>query len=137
MADERGTVTLWVLGLCVAVLFLGGLSLDLWRAVGDRRELAGMADAAASAGANGLDENALRAGRLRLDPVRVEALARATLDQFPHARVLDRVDIRVEGIRVVVTLRDHVNFSLLGVFMPGRQFTVEVAAAAQPHENAR
>ncbi len=68
--DERGTVTLWVLGLCICVLFLAGLSLDLWRAVAVRRELSAMADAAATAGANGLDEPALRAGTLRLDPTR-------------------------------------------------------------------
>jgi len=36
---EHGTVTLWVLGLCIALMFLGGLSLDLWRAVAVRREM--------------------------------------------------------------------------------------------------
>src|SRR5438128_12171130 len=36
--DEHGTTTLWVLGLCISLLFLGGLSLDLWRAVADRRQ---------------------------------------------------------------------------------------------------
>ena len=69
-ADERGTITLWVLGLCIALMFLGGLSLDLWRAVAVRRELSSMADTAATAGANGVDEGALRAGTLQLDPDR-------------------------------------------------------------------
>ena len=74
--DERGTMTLWVLGLCIAVLFLGGLSLDLWRVIAVRRSLVAMADAGATAGANGLDQAALRDGVLRLDPV----VARADAD---------------------------------------------------------
>ena len=36
---RAGTITLWVLGLCISLMFLGGLSLDLWRAVADRRQL--------------------------------------------------------------------------------------------------
>ena len=52
MKTERGTVTLWVLGLCVSIMFRGGLGVDLWRGVAVRRELSAVADAAASAGAN-------------------------------------------------------------------------------------
>ena len=62
---STGMITLWVLGLAVAVLFLGGIGLDFWRAIAVRREVSVMADAAATAGANGLDESALRGGRLR------------------------------------------------------------------------
>jgi len=134
MNGERGSITLWVLGLCVALLFLGGLSLDLWRAVGDRRELASMADAAATAGANGVDEQQLRAGHLLLDPARAEQLARATLAEFPHAGALASVSISVYGNTVTVTLRDRVPFSLLGVFMAGQQFDVTVHASAVPQE---
>ena len=38
--SERGSITFWVLGLAVATLFIGGLSVDLWRVMSDRRELA-------------------------------------------------------------------------------------------------
>jgi len=133
-ADERGTITLWVLGLCIALMFLGGLSLDLWRAVAERRQLSSMADSAATAAANGVDVEALRAGTLRLDPVRARAIALASLDEDPHAAVLDGIDVTVVGNRVTVTLRDHVRFSLLGIFMGGRQFDIEVHASAQPEE---
>ena len=133
-ACERGTVTLWVLGLCISVMFLGGLSLDLWRAVADRRELSAMADAAATAGANGVDPAALRAGRVQLDPDRVRALALATLAEYPHASALDRADVQVVGNSVTVTLHDHVRFSLLGVFMGGQRFDVETHASASPEE---
>ena len=49
-AGEQGSVTLFVLGICVGCLFLAGCSIDLWRAVAVRRELSAMADAAATAG---------------------------------------------------------------------------------------
>jgi hypothetical protein len=133
-AREQGSVTLWVLGLCICVLFLGGLSLDLWRAVAVRRELSAMADATSTAGANGLDEAALRAGELRLDPSRARRFAADALDQYSRASSLDDAGVDVAGNRVTVTLRDHVDFSLLGIFLGGDQFDVEVHAAAEPEE---
>ncbi len=125
---------MWVLGLCISLMFLGGLSLDLWRAVADRRQLSSMADSAATAAANGLDVDALRAGTVRLDPVRARALALASLDEDPHRASLDGVDVEFDGNRVTVTLRDHVRFSLLGIFMGGQQFDIQVHASAEPEE---
>ena len=90
MRDERGTALLWVLGLCVAVLFLGGLGLDLWRGIAVRRELSAMADSAATAAANGVDEERLRAGEVILDPLRVEAIAAETLGRDERARAARR-----------------------------------------------
>ncbi|MGH9030897.1 MAG: pilus assembly protein TadG-related protein, partial [Acidimicrobiia bacterium] len=49
-------MTVWMLGLCLMLLLLGGISLDLWRAFSERRALASAADAAAIAGASALDE---------------------------------------------------------------------------------
>jgi Flp pilus assembly protein TadG len=134
--DARGTVTLWILGLCISLMFLGGLSVDLWRAVAARRELSSIADSAATAAANGVDVEALRAGTLRLDPVRVRAIARASLDENAPAGALDAIDVEIVGNRVTVTLRDHVNFSLLGLFMGGRHFDIQVHAAAEPEERS-
>lgn len=133
-ADESGTITLWVLGLCISLMFLGGLSLDLWRAVADRRQLSSMADSAATAAANGLDLEALRAGTVHLDPARARAIALASLDEDPHSDELDSVEVEVVDNRVTVTLRDHVPFSLLGIFMGGKHFDVEVHASAEPEE---
>jgi Flp pilus assembly protein TadG len=134
IASERGTITLWVLGLCISLMFLGGMSLDLWRAVAERRELSSMADSAATAAGNGIDVDALRAGTLRLDPARAREIARASLDEDAHASALDGIDIAVVGNRVTVTLRDHVRFSLLGIFMGGERFEIQVHAAAEPEE---
>jgi Flp pilus assembly protein TadG len=134
--DERGTITLWVLGLCIALMFLGGLSLDLWRAVADRRQLSSMADTAATAAANGIDVDALRAGTLRLDPVRARAIALASLHDDPHSAALDAIDVEITGNRVTVSLRDHVRFSLLGIFMGGKQFEIQAHSTAQPEERS-
>ena len=72
-SGQRGQVTLLGLGLVVVVVFVGGMALDLARAFSERRALAEMADAAAAAGANGIDVVSYRqSGELSLDP----ALAR-------------------------------------------------------------
>ena len=127
-------ITLWVLGLAVAVLFLGGIGLDFWRAIAVRREVSVMADAAATAGANGLDESALRGGRLQLDEARVRQLVAAELAEYPNAGRLDGEQVTVAGAQVIVTLREDVHFSLLGIFMGGGQFTVQANATAEPRE---
>lgn len=134
MRREGGTITLWVLGLCVSLMFLAGLSLDLWRAVAVRRELSAMADASAAAGANGVNEAELRSGKLRLDDRRARALAGAELARAPRAARLDWARIDVTGERVTVTLRDHVDMSLLGIFLGGRSFDIEAHASAAPDE---
>ena len=123
-----------MLGLTVAVLFLGGLGVDLWRAIAVRREASAMADAAATAGANGLDESALRGGRLQLDDPRVRELVARQLAQYPNAGRLDGESVTVDGTQVTVVLRERVRFSLLGIFMPGEQFVVQATATAEPRE---
>jgi hypothetical protein len=130
--DERGTITLWVLGLCLCVLFLGGLSLDLWRGITLRRDLQAMADAAAIAGADGLDEQSLRDGGAALDAARVQALAAGNLAAQSDADAVDRADVTLDGNRVVVRFEGHVHTSLLGVFLGDREWTVAVDAAAEP-----
>jgi hypothetical protein len=134
MRDERGTITIWVLGLTVAVLFLGGLGVDLWHAIPVRREVSVMADTAATAGANGLDKSALRGGRLQLDPDRVRALVATQLAQYPDANQLVNESVSMSGTQVTVVLREEVRFSLLGIFMPGEHFTVQATATAEPRE---
>ena len=127
-------ITLWVLGLAVAVLFLGGIGLDFWRAVAVRREVSVMADAAATAGANGLDESALRGGRLHIDEARVRQLVAAELAEYPRARKLRNQRVTIVDGQVFVTLSEDVHFSLLGIFMGGGEFTVQARAVAEPQE---
>ncbi|CAN5185366.1 hypothetical protein BH20ACT9_BH20ACT9_05770 [soil metagenome] len=128
---ERGSVTLWMLGLCVMVLFVGGLSLDLWRAFAERRALAGIADAAAIAGAGAVDEAALRTtGIVRLDPDRAAALARRSLAGQPGAADIRAASVRAGPRLVAVDVSGVVHFTLLRVLLPDDPFTVSVSARA-------
>ena len=132
MVRERGTITIWVLGLCVALLFLGGLGADFWHAIAVRRQLSATADAAATAGANGLDEQQLRAGNIQIDPARARALAEDVISQEAPAGT--SASIEIVGNQVTVTLRARVKFTLLGIFMHDQDFAIGVRASAHPEE---
>jgi hypothetical protein len=93
-----------------------------------------MADAAATAGANGLNEAALRGGRLELDTGRVRELVRSELAEYPAAARLEGAAVTTNGTQVTVALRERVDFSLLGIFMPGDRFVVQATATAEPRE---
>ena len=61
-----GTITLWLLGLCLMLFALGGISARPLASFSERRALAATADAAALAGASAIDEDAVPAvGRHR------------------------------------------------------------------------
>lgn len=134
--NERGSATIWILGLCAMILFLGGISLDLWRAFSERRELAAMADAAAIAGASGIDEAHWRAsGEARLDPAAAQALSDRALAAHPGAGDVAgrRVAVSPNGSAVTVVLTREVDFTLLRLFLAGAEpFTVRVEAMARP-----
>ncbi len=129
---DRGAMTLYVVGLCVVVLFVGGLSVDFWRIIAARRSLAAMADASATAGANGLDEVSLRSGGVALDPSRARVLASDELTQSSEYRRIQSVVIESDTATVRVTLVQHVEFSLLGILGDHDGFTVRVVATAAP-----
>jgi Flp pilus assembly protein TadG len=130
---ESGTTTLWMVGLCLMLFLLGGISLDLWRAFSERRSLAATADAAAVAGASALDEAAYRSsGAVRLVPADARRRAEASLaDQLDRRALRDaRVDATEEEVRIVVG--GSVAFSLLQMVAPGDEFAITVHATARP-----
>jgi Flp pilus assembly protein TadG len=129
-------MTIWMLGLSVAVMFLGGLSVDLWRVIELRRSLAATADAMADAGANGLDEAELRRGATRLDPDLAERLARRQLEREREGDRADQVDVEADESRVEVELVAQVEFSLLGIFVVGDPIEVHARATAEPRRSA-
>jgi len=130
---ESGTITLWMLGLCLMLFLLGGISLDLWRAFSERRSLAASADAAAVAGASALDEAAYRnSGAITLVPADAQRRARASLADQLDRRALR--DARVEATEdaVMITVGGSVDFSLLQIVSPGDEFGITVHATARP-----
>ena len=69
-------MTLWGIGLTLVLFAFAGVVVDGWRAFTVRQDLAGMADAAAAAGATALDEDAYRsAGVVVLEPGVAQARA--------------------------------------------------------------
>ncbi len=134
MSRDRGSVTVWVLGVCIAVLFLGGLSVDVWRAFTERRVLAGMADGAVIAGATALDVDAWRSsGAVRLVPEEAAGRAGSYLTAHPEwdPTITDSIVPAPDSITVV--LEREVEFTLLRILLAGEEpFRVSVTATAVP-----
>jgi len=130
--SDRGSVTIWMLGLSMLLLVFGGLALDYWRALALQRELAAVADSAAIAAASGIDEEHYRAtGEVVLEPARSRNLAEAAV-AWQGIDVLG-VDVEVVPTSVDVTLTGQVELGLLGVFVDQSEpLTVRASASATP-----
>jgi hypothetical protein len=130
--SDRGSVTIWVLGLSMLLLLFGGLALDYWRALGLQRELASVADSAAIAAASGIDEDVYRTtGALQLDSARSRSLASDAI-AWQDIEILAS-DIEVAALSVSVTLTAAVELGLLGVFVDQDEpLVVRASAAAEP-----
>ncbi len=115
---ERGSVQLFMLGLGVAILLLGGISFDLWRLIGERRELSALADSAAIAATSGLDADFFREqGVSRLDPGLVDEQIALVMDQQPASIVeglsAPQVTLGAAGCDVAVRFQREFDFTLL------------------------
>ena len=131
---DRGSVTVWTLGMVLVVLFLGALSFDLWSGFGTRRDYAGAADQAAQAGATALDEARFRStGERKLDSERAEQLAAENLATHSLANVTGVV-IEATADQVVVEVTGAVDVGLLRLFGGGDPLVVHVRAVGQPRE---
>lgn len=129
---DRGSVTIWVLGLSMLLLVFGGLAVDYWRALALQRELAAVADSAAIAAASGIDEAAYRqTGQVVLEPMRSKNLAEAAVE-WQGVEVVG-LDVAVVPAAVTVTLVGEVELGLLGVFVDQSEpLTVRASASASP-----
>lgn len=127
---EDGALVLWFLGLCLLLLTLAGLGLDLWRGFSERRALAAIADAAAFAGASGIDEDHFRrTGETRLDPRRARFMAARSVGAQTDDRALTGTQVTVDpgGAHVTVVVTGEVPVTLLALLTAG---PLEVAATA-------
>ncbi|MFZ4515238.1 MAG: pilus assembly protein TadG-related protein [Acidimicrobiia bacterium] len=133
--DERGSFTIWALGLAVTLLFFGGIAIDCWRMFGARRDLVQATEAAARAGASGIDENRLRNdGILTLDPSVVNARAQAAIaDRSNNAQLDGPASVRINGFAVTVRAQSTVTLPLIGILSPGSaERTMYASATARP-----
>lgn len=132
--DDRGSVTIWMLGLSVLLLLFGGLALDFWRGLALQRELASVADSAAIAAASGIDEGHYRStGEVVLDPDRSRELA-ATSIAFQDLDLSDAlVTVAPDGSNVQVQVIDELELGLLGALVDDSEpLTVRATATASP-----
>lgn len=129
---DRGSITIWALGLSLLILVFGGLALDFWRALALQRELAAVADSAALAAASGIDEEVYRAtGEVILDPERSAGLAMAAVEWQGVDLVSAQVDVDPDVVSVA--FEAEVELGLLGVLVDdSRPLTVRATAAASP-----
>ena len=133
-ATDRGSVTIWMLGLTMLLLLFGGLGLDFWRGLALQRELAAVADSAAIAAAGGIDVDHYRGtGEVTLDSDRVRELATLSVEgQDAEVRNI-RVSTAPGGESVTVTVEGIVELVLLGVFVDqGEPLLVRATATAVP-----
>lgn len=134
MRDDRGSTTIWMLGLSLLLLLFGGIALDYWRGLALQRELAAVADSAALAAASGIDESRYRAtGEVVLDPGRAERLALELIDFQDVTLTSARVELSSDGLSVGVTIEGELRLGLLGVFVrDDTPLTVRASATAAP-----
>lgn len=131
---ERGQVTFLGVGLAIGLLVVGGFSVDLWRVLTTRRALSEAADAAAAAGANGVDIPHYRTtGELRLDPGLAVALAAENLGE-QEAMVLLRAAPRIDAApgSITVELDGEVALTLLRLVTLAEPIALTVTADAVP-----
>jgi hypothetical protein len=115
--NERGSVSVWMMGVAGLLVLLGGLLVDVWRLVDAREHLAARADSWAVAIASNIDVDGWRRdGTLRVD--------RRGCDVLEDPLVVVCV---AEGDTVAVELIDHVPLTLTGVIHPD---PVEIRATA-------
>ena len=135
MRDDRGSITLWSLGICVALLALGGITLDFWHALSGWRSLAAAADAAAAAGASGIDEGAFRSSGgevVILDPARAEQLAYDSLATQSDDGDIDSYTVTATTESITVVVEGSVDLTLPQVLTDGGTIEMSATATADP-----
>jgi hypothetical protein len=129
VTDDRGSVTIWTLGLVLILLGVGGLVLDLWRVLDAKHRVELLADTAAAAGAAVLDEDRYRFdGVVELDEPEAASRARSVLPDG-----LDGFSISTTPGSIRVLVDERVELSLMELLLPGEEaITVRGVATGSP-----
>jgi Flp pilus assembly protein TadG len=128
---ERGSVAMYTVLLTPAVFLLAGLLVDGGLAIHARQRAADMAEQAARAGANEIDEETLRAtGRPQIDQGAACASAYDLLAEYGQDVASRDCVPGAEEVRVSVTIR--VRAQLLSIVPGLGDFTMTSTASAHP-----
>ncbi len=134
---QRGSITLWLLGLGICLLVVGGMGLDMWSVVAMRARLVGVAEAIATGAASGISEAHWRdTGEIRLDPVRAKQLGRDLAFRHPGVSLLDRPpEILVDSAfrSVTVQVSGSVPLTLLALGVNSGRIEITASATSRPH----
>ena len=107
--DERGQITILVVGMVMIVFSVIGLTVDGTRAFLHRRTLQSAADAAALAGASELDRDRYYVSRGRAIQIDPDAARRAARRWLDLRSLPAEAGISASASRVTVTLRSEIS----------------------------
>lgn len=129
---ERGSITLWMVGMVMVVFVVGGIAVDLWRGLAAHRQVAAVVDSAAIAAGSGIDEALWRdGGTLRLDPDHVAERVTVSVSAQDMEGIVVSVSTAGDGSSATVTGSTTVDLTLLGIVVEG-VFDVSATATASP-----
>lgn len=132
MRDDRGSMTLWALGMSLLLFAVGFLALDLWSGFAARQQAAAIADSAAIAGATVIDEAAWRSGSLELVPTAAETRAVASAVAHPAWDASMSVSAVATSGGVTVSVSRSIPFRFIGGLVPGQLAEIVVSGYAEP-----
>lgn len=134
---QRGSVTIWGIGLTLIIAAFAGVVIDTWRVFAERQDLSGMADSAAIAAATAIDIAYLNeTGEVRLDVAAAEERAAVYLvGQDGWSDEIDpAIEVAADLASITVVLEKDVDFTLLGPLLPGEDpMRITVTALASPN----
>jgi Flp pilus assembly protein TadG len=139
-SGDHGSVAIWMFLMLFFLLAFAGLAIDFWRIWDTRRELHGMADAAAVAGATSVNEGVYRfTNNVVLEAGNARDLANATLDAQTDAPTLTNRVVATSPIpfpgRVYVRLETEVDLGLMRIFATSSSVSVEAESTAFPYQS--
>lgn len=129
--DEKGHVTVLILGCVLILMGVLGVALDGTKAFIHRRTLQNAADAAVLAAAGELDAQAYYASDGAVVKLDVKAARTRAAEWISKRGLTAALDVRVDSARVTLVLRDAVSSGFLGL-VGIREIPVAVEAAAEP-----
>ena len=125
--DDRGMVTAFVIVFAVALLAMSGLVVDGGRMLAEARLVDNLADSAARAGAQAIDEELVRQGAITiLDRDGAVAAACTFLERSERSCSGPGTDVDVDGNTVTVRIEGQIDLLLL----PGTSKTVSAQGTA-------
>jgi hypothetical protein len=122
--EERGSVTVLLLGLFLSLIVLAGLVFDGGAIIAGHREADAEAEGAARAAAQQMSAIALHSGTVGIDPSQAQQAVDHYLAPYHHTGTA-----AVNGGNVTVTIRYPVSLQILSIVGFNKQAVTGVASA--------